>query len=322
MRLNVSKVLPDSLADLPAAALADELGGPTLFDLRRDGHLPLFVSVLLHGNEVSGWDAVRGILPEFRRLSSLLFLANLDAAREGVRALPGQVDFNRVWEGGNTSEAAVAAEVTARVAAATPYLAVDIHNNTGRNPPYSVICRTDRRTLEFAGAFAQRALLANQPGGFQTRRFTRFCTAVTIEVGTPDDPESTMRTTGFLTKLLANYPSPPDDTRDPETLSLFQTVARVTVGEGTGIEPAMQRFNFQCAPAGTALTRHGPLNAQAADGTAIGDRYFTSEDGATVLTRPTILAMYTHDVEIARRDCLCYFLEPLDARPLPEVGSA
>ncbi|MDE0658540.1 MAG: peptidase M14 [Gammaproteobacteria bacterium] len=315
MRLNIATALPDSLADAPATALADELGGPTLFDLRRGNHPPLFVSVLLHGNEVSGWDALRGLLNEFRQISALLFLANLDAARDGVRALPGQVDFNRVWEGGHTAEAAVAAEVTARVASASPYLAVDIHNNTGRNPPYSVICRTDPRTLQFAGAFAGRALLASQPGGFQTRRFTRFCTAVTVEVGTPDDPDSTTRTTEFLTKLLASYPEAPRDTRNPGSLSLFETVARVTVTDGTEIEPAMQRFNFRRAPAGTALTRRGALSAQSADGTSIGGRYFTSDDGAAVLRRPTILAMYTRDLESARRDCLCYFLEPLDTKP-------
>ena len=314
MRLNIANALPDSLADIPATALGDELGGPTLFDLRSGSHPPLFVSVLLHGNEVSGWDAVRGLLDEFRQVSSLLFLANLDAAREGVRALPGQVDFNRVWEGGDTSEAAVAAEVTAYVAAANPYLAVDIHNNTGQNPPYSVICRADRRTLQFAGAFAQRALLGSQPGGFQTRRFTRFTTAVTVEVGTPDDPESTTRTTEFLTKLLASYPEAPPDSRSPGALRLFETVARVTVGDGTEIEPAMQRFNFRRAPAGTALTRRGALIAQAADGTPVGGRYFTSDDAA-VLSRPTILAMYTRDLESARRDCLCYFLEPLRTRP-------
>lgn len=312
MYLNVAQVLPDSLADVPATALAEELGGPTLFDLRKGDHAPLFVSVLLHGNEVSGWDAVREHFDELRQVSALLFLANLDAAREGVRALPDQVDFNRVWEGGDTSEAAVAAEVTSRVAAAKPYLAVDIHNNTGKNPPYAVVCRADKRTLGFAGAFARRVLLASQPGGFQTRRFTRFCTAVTVEVGTPDDPQSTTRAAAFLAKLLSNYPEPPADAQSPETLALFETVARVTVGDSTEIEPAMQNFNFRCAPAGAALTRSGPLNAQAADGTPVGNQYFTSKNGATVLTRPTILAMYTRDVESAQRDCLCYFLEPLE----------
>ena len=312
MHLNIAAALPDSLADVPASALAEELGGPTLFDLRKPNQPPLFVSVLLHGNEISGWDAVRSLLYEFRSTSSLLFLANLEAAREGVRALPSQADFNRVWEGGDTSEAAVAAEVTARVADADPYVAVDIHNNTGRNPPYAVICRNDRKTLAFAGAFADRALLASQPDGFQTRRFTRFCTAVTVEVGTPDDPDSTTRAAEYVAKLLANYPRPPADTRAPDEVQLFETVARILVTEHTEIEPAMQHFNFRRAPAGTGLTRRGSLIARSADGEDISDEYFASGDGMAVLTRPTILAMYTRELESARRDCLCYFLEPLD----------
>ena len=315
MRLNIANALPDSLAEVPAGALADELGGPTLFDLRKGDHQPLFVSVLAHGNEVSGWDAVRGLLDGFRETSTLLFLGNLEAARHAVRVLPGRVDFNRVWEGGDTTEAAVAAEVTARVRAAHPYLALDIHNNTGRNPPYSVICRTDRNTLGFANAFAERALLANQPDGFQTRRFARFCTAVTVEVGTPDDPDSTARTRDFLSRLLAGNPQPSENARapgGPGKLSLFETVARVTVTECTVIEPAMQRFNFRPAPAGTALTRGGMLNAQAADGSDVGNRYFAPDNEAAVLIRPTTLAMYTGDLESARRDCLCYFLEPYD----------
>ena len=319
MRLNIAATLPDSLADVPATALADELGGPTLFDLRKPKAPPLFVSVLLHGNEVSGWDAVRGLFYEFRSISSLLFLANLDAAREGVRALPSQADFNRVWEGGDTSEAAVAAEVTARVAAAEPYVAVDIHNNTGRNPPYAVVCRTDSKTLAFAGAFAERALLASQPDGFQTRRFTRFCTAVTVEVGTPDDPDSTTRAAGYVAELLSAYPRPPS-TRAPHELRLYETVARVLVAEGTEIEPAMQGFNFRRAPAGACLTRCGPLVARSADGDDISDEYFTVDDGMAVLIRPTILAMYTRELESARRDCLCYFLEPLaTGAPMPNA---
>ena len=93
---------------------------------------------------------------------------------------------------------------------------------------------------------------------------------------------------------------------------MFKTVARVTVSEYTVIEPAMQRFNFRRAPAGTALTRSGSLNAYAADGSDIGHRYFAPDNGMTVLTRPTALAMYTRDLDSARRDCLCYFLEPFE----------
>ena len=66
--------LPPGLLDAEAHQLADLLGGPTFLRIkrrvpsalsRRESALsasvcaPIFVSVLLHGNETSGWDGLR-----------------------------------------------------------------------------------------------------------------------------------------------------------------------------------------------------------------------------------------------------------------------
>lgn len=300
--------LPSALTDLPATRLADALGGPTLFDMRRAGEAPLFVSVLVHGNETSGWEAVRRLRRELTACSVLLFVGNVQAAREGVRTLPTRPDFNRVWAGGEWPEARVADELAEHVALAQPRLAVDIHNNTGRNPPYSVVARQDAATLAAARAFATRALLATQPNGFQTSRFARFCTAVTIEVGTPDDPSSVDRAAAFLHRQL--HPRPPSQ---PNTLALFETVARVTLSDDAVVVPETQRFNFRTAPAGAVLVKRGALAAHAADGTDLGEVYLRRGNGGTVLKRPSVIAMYTGDVQAARQDCLCYLLEATDA---------
>lgn len=303
---------PSALFNLPAKRLADELDGPTLFDMRRTGVAPLFVSVLVHGNETSGWDAVRRLRAELAAASTLLFVGNVAAARAGVRALPGRPDFNRVWEGGEGPEAKVADAVSEIVAEARPRLAVDVHNNTGRNPPYSVLARRDAATLTAARAFAGRALFATQPTGFQTGRLARYCTAVTVEVGTPDDPSSTDRAAAFLRRLLD--PTPPAGTAPAlDGLALFETVARVTLSDDAVVVPDTQRFNFRTAPAGAKLVERGALRAHAADGTDLGDVYFRRSNGATVLKRPSVVAMYTGDINAARQDCLCYFLESASA---------
>lgn len=309
--LNVLDGFPASIAQLPAAALADALGGPTLFDLRKPEASPLFVSVLLHGNETSGWDAVRRLVDEMSATSVLLFVGNVAAARQGTRSMPGGLDFNRVWDGGDTPEAAIADQVTAFAATAQPYLAVDVHNNTGDNPAYAVVTDTRRRTLSVARAFASRALLTAQPEGFLSRRFADFCTAVTVEVGMPQDAMSTERATSFLSRLLTS-PTAPDD--DPADLALFETTARVLLADGAVIDPSVQRFNFRPAPAGTALTRSGPLVAEDASGDDVTDAYLVREDGAMVLRRRTHIAMYTGSEESARLDCLCYLLRPLDGQ--------
>ena len=306
MKLHVRRALAP-VVGLPADALADTLGGPTLFDLRKAGQPPLFVSVLAHGNEVSGWDAVRHLHRELAAASTLVFVGNVAAARASVRVLPGRVDFNRVWEGGNSAEAAVAAEVTAIVAAAKPRLAIDIHNNTGHNPPYAVVTRTDHATLTLARTFSNLALSATQPSGFQTRRFAAFCSAATIEVGTSDDPASTDHAIAFLTRLLAEH----QPKADLQTLTLFETTARVTVSEDAVLVADTQRFNFRTAPAGSLLARAGTLSAWGADGREIGDDCLLRSAGETMLVRDTAIAMYTPDLAAARLDCLCYLLEPL-----------
>ena len=127
----------EALAALPATALADALAGPTLFDIRQ-GEAPLFISVLVHGDETSGWEAMCRLRAELLNASALLFVGNVAAAKAGVRVQPGRPDFNRVWQGGDSPEAAVADEVAQRVGSAAPRLAVDVHSTTGRNPAYSV----------------------------------------------------------------------------------------------------------------------------------------------------------------------------------------
>lgn len=59
--------LPDGLLDLPADALAGALGGPTLIHLSGRRDPALYVSVLMHGNETTGWDALRSWLRRYQQ---------------------------------------------------------------------------------------------------------------------------------------------------------------------------------------------------------------------------------------------------------------
>jgi predicted deacylase len=99
--------LPDGLLDCPATHLHDMLQEPTLVHLSGRRPQPLFVSVLQHGNEISGWDAVRRLL-KGRYLrdplprSLILFIANVRAASRRQRKLTDQPDFNRCWPGSDT----------------------------------------------------------------------------------------------------------------------------------------------------------------------------------------------------------------------------
>ena len=312
-RLAAHTTLPDGLLECPAARLRDILPGPTLFDLTGGRKHPLFVTVLQHGDETSGWDAIRALLGAGDVPPLMLFVANVDAARENVRRLPGHADFNRAWEGGKSPEAAIAREVTEHAMAAEPLAAIDIHNNTGRNPPYSVVTRTDERSLGAAAAFAERAILIDHPG-VQTRRFSEFCTAVTVEVGQSRDPSSVGRTSTYLRKAFRWREPPRASARE---LSLYRNLARILVdGEDGAVRPRedFESMNFEHADSGTVIASvgRGPgLKAVDESGTDVTDRYLEATDGEVRLRRSAIPSMYTTDLRAARADCLCYLLEPL-----------
>ena len=312
-RLSTQNTLPDGLLECPAAQLWNVLSGPTLFDLSGGRKGTLFITVLQHGDETSGWEAMRALLRAGGVPPLMLFVANIDAAQANVRKLPDQVDFNRAWEGGDSPEAAIAQEVTERATAAEPLVAIDIHNNTGRNPPYSVVTRTDARSLGAAAAFAQRAIVIDHPG-VQTRRFSEFCTAVTVEVGTARDPSSIERAGAYM-KAAFRWREPPR--ASARQLYLYRNLARVLIdGEDGAVIPRreFETFNFERAEGGTVIAnvRDGRgLKAVDESGADVTARFFETTDGKIRLRRPVIPSMYTTDLRAARADCLCYLLEPL-----------
>ena len=151
---------------------------------------PLFVSVLLHGNEDTGLAAAQEVLRrhlsrELHR-SLLLFVGNVAAAAANVRTLPGQADYNRVWPGTPTPdipEAHMARWVFDYAASRRPFASIGIHNNTGLNPHYACITRLEPQFIVLArlfsrtivhfdannGSRADRRLLGGRGGGNRYR---------------------------------------------------------------------------------------------------------------------------------------------------------
>src|SRR5690606_26794699 len=86
-----------------------------------------------------------------------LFIANPEAARDQVRCLPGQPDFNRSWPG----TVAEPCDTTRMMQSVVDimrerqlFASIDIHNNTGLNPHYACVCALDTSHLQLASLFA------------------------------------------------------------------------------------------------------------------------------------------------------------------------
>ncbi|WP_295393538.1 M14 family metallopeptidase [uncultured Thiodictyon sp.] len=328
--------LPAGLLEADSRDLCRCLGGPTLIHLPGARQPPLFVCVLLHGNETVGWDAIRGLLRERlardgelrlpRALS--LFIGNVAAAAQGVRHLPDQPDYNRVWPGGDLPhmpETELMAAVVERMTRRGVFASIDLHNNTGTNPHYACVERLDSRTLQLATLFARTLVYFTGASGVQSDAFADLCPAVTLECGKVGETAGLNHARTLLDAAL-HLVAVPDHPVAPHDIDLFHTVARVLVPPGVSLafapaeadlllDPEIERWNFREVPRGTAVARvRDPALGVGFEvfnegGKDIAERFFHLEDGEVRLRRPAIPAMFTRDLAIIRQDCLCYLLE-------------
>jgi len=332
--------LPDGLLDLEAKALGTLLDGPTLIHLPGRRPQPLFVSVLQHGNEISGWDAVRRLLKSrYQRdplpRSLILFIGNVRAAARGRRHLADQPDFNRCWPGSDTVPTIwhdVFSEITEHVRLRKPFASIDIHNNTGLNPHYSAVNRIEPRRLNLAARFSRTVIYFTEPRGVQSMAFGEFCPAVTLECGLSGEADGSDHAMTFLDTVLG-LTEIPERPPTPEDLELYSMFATVTVPEEVEfsfqddeepgrlrLPPDLDRLNFRELPPGTRLAsvREEPellLRARSHDGHDLSHDCFMLENGQILTRRPLMPAMLTTDEFVVRHDCLCYLMERVAVEP-------
>ena len=330
--------LPEGLLATDSRGLESLLGGPTLIHLAGARGPALFVSVLMHGNETVGWDALRDLLsnriaqfgePRLPRHLSL-FIGNVSAAARGVRRLPGQPDYNRVWPGGelpHTPEHDLMRAVVDIMRDRGVFASIDLHNNTGSNPHYACVNRLDNRYLHLATLFARTVVYFLRPTGVQSLALASLCPAVTLECGKVGETSGVRHARDMVDAAL-HLSVIPEHPVAPSDIDLFHTVARVQVPESLSfgfdpeeadliLNPEIEHFNFRELPAGTALGRVNgatseaglPLQARDEQGLDVSDRYFLLADGEVRLRQGVMPSMLTRSQEVIRQDCLGYLME-------------
>ena len=342
--LSVLHSLPSGLLELPSRGLRKALQGPTLIELQGRREPALFVSVLVHGNEAGGWDAVRALLqglggkPLGRSLR--LFIGNPRAAADGVRHLDDQPDFNRVWKGEIDHPLAQAARmVTERLRGEGCFAGIDIHNNSGVNPCHVCVAQLDWYTLRVASLFAPVTVYVDHPQTIQTAAFSEFCPAVTLEAGRTGDRAGVAQAKKVLQTLLAIDSLDEIEVGDGSGVSLYRTLARVEIsrdcsfgfsaaqasnGKDITFSSALESCNFQMFDKGTVLGWVGkrasmPLLVTSRQGELDADAFFEVSGNAVRLTRQLTFSMFTTNHTSIRQDCLCYLMEPIALRRLAEA---
>lgn len=329
--LNILEQLPDGFLEADATGLHRILPGPSLVHLPGRREPALFVSILLHGNEVTGLHAVQALLKKYQgqelpRAVSL-FIGNVTAAREGVRRLEGQPDYNRVWPGGEdnpTPESRMMQEVVEIMRTRGVFASIDIHNNTGINPHYACVNVIDHRFFHLATLFSRTVVYFTRPTGVQTSAFAGLCPSVTVECGKVGQSYSDTHAMEFLDASLhlAEIPGHPVAEHD---LDLFHTIAIVKVPGHLGFsftrqdcdicfESDLDHLNFRELAPGSVFGRvrvnsQVRLEAWDNDRHDIGDELFDYQDGLITTRKPLMPSMLTLNEQVIRQDCLCYVME-------------
>jgi succinylglutamate desuccinylase len=324
--------VPKGLLECPASALHRHFQGPTLIHLEGRNKRPLVVSVLQHGNEVTGWEAIRRLLKgrnphdELPR-SLVLLIGNPLAAKQRLRHLDDQPDFNRCWPGGNQVDSEYSRlfqQIHARLVAMEPLAVIDIHNNTGLNPHYAAVNVIRSDYLRLASLFSSKVVYFTMPAGTLSLAMSPHCPALTLECGQAGEIHGTDHTLAFLETCL-HLDGISGKPVDADAVHLFHMVATVYVNReilfGFGRVPTelalredLDKFNFCVLPAGTSFgDLNGctvkPLTAVNPDGSEVTDDYFFFGRGQVETVREIMPSMLTLDRRVIRQDCLCYLMD-------------
>lgn len=314
VNIKIQRSIEKQLLDVPARDLHQYLKGPTIFELRAQYKRPFFASVLLHGNETSGWDAVRRFLQDYPTASMLLFVGNVHAAASGVRHLPHEPDFNRIWRSDPWKS-----EIDSIIRDFDPWCAVDFHNNSGPNPPYNVVTDQRKLTLALAKMFSDRVIFTDHTQDILARAISDQCPAVTIETGTINDPESERRAYEMLCALDERQWFP-EESPCLDDFDAYKTLGIVKAKHATNdlatyptFNPLLRNSSFQTLTAGTRFVESIESDWEIrvenpSSNEDLTHEFFDCRESEVFLARDVVLSMFTSEPLLAVQDCVCYFL--------------
>ena len=266
LTVNFFEKIPDQILTCLPNELYRLLQGPALFFLpgKKSGP-PLFISTLIHGNEPSGFLALQRLWQEEGFILDrplLLFLGNIRAAQINERYLADGPDFNRIWGEGPCASLPLVSDVITKIQKYKPIFAVDLHNTSGLNPPYSALSVLRPLELSLAQAFSLIAVHYSEPNTTLSHKLTSFCPSIAVECGKNTDPLSHQKAYQFIKiclkidqlSLLPN-----------SSLQIYESLMRIYIPPGSSLSfnPAhsanfnfisdLDKFNFKDVPVGTII---------------------------------------------------------------------
>jgi succinylglutamate desuccinylase len=327
-QLTILNYLPDGFFSIEAKDIRRVFPTPTLIQLTGNKSPALFVSILLHGNEVTGLKALQSVLSRYQEnlpRALILFIGNVAAAEKNCRYLSGQFDYNRCWPGTEMQPNKVTRlmrEVFDLVTKETLFAAIDVHNNTGTNPHYAGMTNVTRENQHLAAMFNHIGMVFKHPKGVSTMAFNNICPALTLECGKPGDEAGILHAADYIDSLL-HMDHLPQREIAAHDLQLVKSLATLNIPDDVTFDfnlsaqadltfdSGFERKNFTEIKttdvfAHTRVSR--PLAITNQDGEDVTRDIMRIENGKIYLNKTLMPAMITLDKTIIRQDCLCYLL--------------
>lgn len=333
MKLQIYDDIPHRFLDVRPDLLEDILAGPSLIRLPGKKEPPLFVATLLHGNEPTGFFAIQKLLRKYEEENKQLprslhiFIGNVYAAKKDIRHLRKQPDFNRIWNGGDQPEHGMAGQVVELAREAGVFACVDIHNNSGKNPHFSIVNRLDRSFINLGKLFGKTIAYFTRPSEVLSMAFAKFCPSVTLESGQPGEPYGVDHVMEYLENCLRLDRIPEGNGSAGDGMDLYHSAACIKLPHKSRVGfdkncrdtdfcfiENLDRLNFTRLPENTLLGwRLNPeldLKVINEQGENVREQYISYEQDEIRLRRPVVPSMLTTDEEAVYQDCLGYLMEP------------
>jgi succinylglutamate desuccinylase len=328
--LEVRTDLPKGLLDLEPNELSKVLNGPTLIHLKGEIDEPLFLSTLLHGNETSGFYALKKLFkkydPDNLPRSISLFLGNIPAASEGLRKLENQEDYNRIWAGGESSAEKMATAVVDEMKMRKTFASIDVHNNTGKNPFYACVNRLLPEFVTLGSYFSKTLVYFIEPHEALSMAFSKFCPSTTVECGKPG--EGIEEVFQFIEKVYLSDEIPKLKASELD-MKIYHTLARVIIPTDAKVSfeqedlecdfcfiKDFEELNFEELPIGTLLGKRNTTDYEIIvldeTGVDISDHIISYDGDHIISKQPLIPSMFTKDLKVIKQDCLGYLMEKIE----------
>lgn len=310
------------LNSIDATQIVEIYDKPTLIHLNKGAGNPIVLATLLHGNEHSGFEALKQFLQKHESIENelLIFIGNPIAASSSKRQLDDGNDYNRLWSDDIVEKPPFVNEVKSYIDKISPSLVIDMHNNTGKNPLYSCISFLDKSHLALASYFGEATIYFKEPHSAFSVYYSNYYTSMTVEAGKSMMPKGITKLMEMLELLIIEQGGKIKHINNNKRT--YRTIGKVKIPNNATVsftsenkdtdfifEDDFDELNFTHLLPGLILAKSKKLPIVLDDdNNDIAGQFLKIEGENLVITKEIVPAMLTKEISIIYSDGLCYFM--------------